>query len=290
MSWNGTLRCSYCYTNGHSKRKCPTMKERHDEYVKLVSEGKTDDATWRQRSAHSEYKEMQETLKESNKVCSFCEQNGHRILTCPDRLGRVKDLEQINRYYKPLVRDALREIGFGKGCLVTRYEWSRNLKGEDEKKDVPYMVTSVTQGALDFCGLREGWGNITVTNMITMHSRQFNIPQDVRWAVTQAICHVDGHEWGENYWSDEAKAHPFQRTIRDVKKPHPTGVRIIAPSADPFSDSVLFHPTESKRDKNKMFREYKKRGDSERFTTEAETAHFITRMKNKFKEYKGWKL
>jgi hypothetical protein len=288
MSWNGTLTCSYCYERGHNKRKCPEMERDHDEYVKLTEAGET--VSWRQRSAHREYKEQQETLKESNKVCAFCNKSGHRVLTCPSRLKTVEQVRQINKYYKPLVRSVLAEHGFGKGCLVTRYEWSRNLKGEDEKKDVPYMVTGIDQGALDFCNLKEGFGNITVANMTTMRTIKMQLPLTIKWAILQAVCHLDEYEWGDRYWSDEAKRHPFQQVCHRYNKPDCDNQGVLAPTDTFFPEDSLFYPLKSKRDINKMFREHKKRGDQDRFYVQDETRWFVTKMTELLAEHKGWKL
>ena len=285
MSWNGTVTCSYCYERGHTRRKCPEMKKRHDEYVELEAAG--EDTNWRLRNAYREWRQMQETLKESNKECNFCQGTGHRVLTCPDRLGKVDMLRKINKVYKPLLRKTLKEIGFGKGCLINQYEWTV-VGGEHKKMDVPYMVTAIDAGALDFCNLREGFGNITVTSMIDLKQRQAYMPPAVQWAVVQAVCHVEGYEWGANNWNEVAKRHPFQREVRACSPP--TQPTILAPSDDIFCVDSLCYPLEKKKDINKMFREEKKRTDRGRFYTEEYTHNFVGMMFAKLKEHKGWKL
>ncbi len=289
MSWNGTLTCSYCYGTGHSRRKCPDMKEKHDKYESATEEERRD-MSYRYRNAHNEWGRMRETLKESNKVCTFCQTSGHRVLTCPDRLGKVDMLKKINKVYKPLLRKTLKEIGFGKGCLVESWEWV-TIDGKHEKRQVPYMVTDIEQGALDFCNLREGFGTITVTSMIDMRQRGFGMPQGVKWAVTQAVCHLDDYGWGESPWCPVGKLHPFQSTVRNIgSKLNCDKYHILAPSDDLFPEERLHHPLEKKRDINKMFRETKKRSDEGKFYTEEYTHNFVGEMFSKLKEHKGWKL
>lgn len=261
------------------------MKKNHDECVALDAAGEA--TNWRQRNAHREWQRMQESLKESNKECNFCQQTGHRVSTCPERLGRVEQLRRINKVYKPLLRKTLKEIGFGVGTLITQYEWTV-VNGSHEKRDVLYMVTDIETGALDFCNLREGFGNITVTNMTDMSKRQAYMPAEVQWAVVQAVCHVEGYEWGENNWNEVAKRHPFQREVRSCTPPKkPT---IIAPSDDMFNIDQLCYPLEKKKDINKMFREEKTRKDRGRFYTDEYTHNFVGSMFVKLKEHKGWKL
>ncbi len=31
MSYNGTVRCSYCYQSGHNKTSCPELKKKWEE-------------------------------------------------------------------------------------------------------------------------------------------------------------------------------------------------------------------------------------------------------------------
>jgi len=260
------------------------MKARHDEYIALTEEGET--PSWRQRSAHRIYKEQRESLKESNKICGFCQEHGHRVLTCPSRLQSVAKLEAINRTYKPLVKDICQDFGFGKGCLVRRWEWCHSPNSKGVKKWVPYMVVDIKQGSLDFCNLFEGFGTLITTNMITFQGSRQTIPRDVRWAIIQGVGHVEGYEWAENHWSEQGRLHPFQRHIRRQSRP-PTGhdATVIAPSDDPFPDCRLFHPIESKRDKNKMFRV----GKGEYYTDEP-TAGFVENMHNDLEKFKGWVL
>jgi hypothetical protein len=287
MSWNGTLTCSYCYERGHSKRKCPEMKKQHDEYVALTEAGET--PSWRQRSARREYKAQRETLKESNKVCSYCNEHGHRVLTCPMRLGDVKKLQKINKWWKPLALKTLRGIGLGKGALITRNKWIM-VDGNHEKRDVPHLVlgfdTQNHRGALDFTGFAEGFGNLLVMDTTDMRQENVYLPAVAHNALFHAAFEIEGYSFGENRWHEETKAHPLQSKV-------PRGLGrgtidpVLAPSDSPLGDQdALFFPLKAKREINKMFRA-SKRG-SEYFTGES-SGCFIRHIYPLLKEHKGVK-
>lgn len=101
MSWNGTVRCSYCYQTGHNKRSCPEIKQRAK-----------DGNAWAQ--AHLE------RSKVKNRKCSYCHEPGHTKRTCVKRKNiRVKFVE-TTRKYRRLVEEVFKLRGVGKGALVRR--------------------------------------------------------------------------------------------------------------------------------------------------------------------------
>lgn len=287
MSWNGTLTCSHCYTKGHNKRKCPVMKKDHDEYVRLTEAGA--DTTWRQRQAFRVYPKQQESLKESNKVCSYCGENGHRVLTCPMRLEEVEQLRKINKWWKPLVAKTLREVGLGKGALITRSKWVQ-IDGNHEKRDIPHLVlgfvTGQHRGPLDFTGFCEGFGNLLVMDTTDMQQEQHGLPSVVHVALFEAAFGLEGHTFGENRWSEEARKHPLQKEV--PRMPNINSILpLLAPSDSPMGDEDrLFFPIKKKSEINKMFRA-EKRG-STYFTGES-SGGFIRRIYPLLKEHKGVK-
>tara|TARA_Y100000034_G_C6890709_1_gene409652 strand:- start:589 stop:1377 length:789 start_codon:yes stop_codon:yes gene_type:complete len=262
------------------------MKQRHDQYVALTEAG--EDVTWRQRSAHREYKEMQETLKESNKTCTYCREGGHRVLTCPMRLGDVDKLKKINRWWKPLVTKTLREIGFGKGALIARSKWVV-VNGEHEKREIPHIVLGFNgdhYGPLDFTGFAEGFAGIMVMDTTTMDRERVYLPPSVHNALFHAAFGVEGHEFGESRWSPESNAHPFQAHVpRGLGQSN--ALPLLAPSDTSFcggDEDKLFFPLKKKREINKMFRS----GKGEYFTEE-NTGCFIRKIYPLLKKHKGVK-
>jgi len=286
MSWHGSVTCSYCYERGHTRRKCPNMKKKHDEYENATEEERKE-LPYSYRYAHNEYQVQRKTLDESSKQCTFCGKSGHRVLTCPDRLERVDQLRRINKVYKPLLRKVLQETGFGEGCLIQSQEWV-TVDNERQQRNVPYMVKSLSRGALDFCNLHDGFGTLTATSMISFHDREFYLPREFRYEIIQAVCSVEGYEWAKERWSVEARNHPFQRMVRSVNKP--TEMEIISPSSNGFDLEQALYPLEKKRDINKMFRQEKKRSDRGRFYTLQDTQYFVSKMFQGLQEHKGWEL
>ena len=70
MSWSGTVTCSYCYRQGHNKRKCPELSERiKNEYtgaMLMVKEseekGNEHDAQWyAERAEHKRQEYIKRT-------------------------------------------------------------------------------------------------------------------------------------------------------------------------------------------------------------------------------------
>ena len=153
MSWHGSLTCTYCYQRGHTRRKCPEMKKRHDEYVALEKEGKTHDATWGQRGAYREWREAQEGLKESNKVCAFCGKGGHRVGTCPERMQVVQQLQEIDEWFIPIALKTIEEIGYGVGTVIK----GSGYVGNTYRSEIPFMLTNSNP--------YNKWGVLSVINL-----------------------------------------------------------------------------------------------------------------------------
>jgi hypothetical protein len=285
MSWNGTLRCSYCYEDGHSKRKCPTMKEQHDKYESATFEERRD-MSYRYGNAHREYKAMQETLKESNKVCSYCQESGHRVLTCPDRLGHVELLRKINKAWKPLVAKVFKETGFGLGALINQQVWVTR-DGKEERAMVPFVITGIEDGAVDFICLREGFGRVSVMDTTNMRQHWIHIPSDVQYALFKAVVDVEGIEIPADRWSNEWRRHPWSNAgVRKYAAPIDGRHCIMAPSGKRFHNhDKLFHPLEKKRDINKMFRSGKGK-----YYTEEYSGIWLDRILDLLKTHRGWKL
>ena len=282
MSWNGTMRCSYCYGQGHSKRKCPTMKERHDQYVALTEAGEA--TTYRQRSAHREWKEMQETLKESNKVCGYCQNSGHRVTTCPLRLEHVSQLRKVNKWWKPLVAKVFKETGFGLGALTQRSVWAIR-DGEDQRVMVPHVILGIEDHAVDFCNLSEGFGCITVMNTETMRRDRVRLPPDVAFALFKAAIDVEGFAMPENQWCDTWRNHPLTSGFTIHRPPSGNDGCIMGPSEKTFHNhDRLFFPLEKKADINKMFRA-KDKGRTKEFT-----GAWVADVVPLLKKHKGVKL
>ena len=104
MSYNGTVRCSYCHTTGHNRRTCPKLKkqieENPDGYYARVERSKKAFATKRR--------------------CGHCGETGHNIRTCPE----LAELKQLWKQYVPLMQEYASQVtarlGYGYGHVIQR--------------------------------------------------------------------------------------------------------------------------------------------------------------------------
>ena len=102
MSYNGTVRCSYCYNKGHNRRSCPQLKKYIEENPSSYTA-----QTFKERKAAGK-----------KRACSYCEKCGHNRKTC-------RDLKNDVDYYQTLCVEMRREVlewlhknGIGAGALV----------------------------------------------------------------------------------------------------------------------------------------------------------------------------
>ena len=102
MSYNGTVRCSFCYQTGHNRRSCPELKKYCDE---------NPDSDWAKF-------EKQRKAKVNKKRCGFCGEAGHNARTCPAKAALKTDWLSHNRVGTDLVERTLLEMGYGRGALV----------------------------------------------------------------------------------------------------------------------------------------------------------------------------
>ena len=161
MSWSGTVTCSYCYKQGHNKRKCPELTEAiKDQYLGHTSNakesreaGKIHDAEWYEGRAE---KKRQEYLKRtkidlatgkkvSNKAakaarmkkvqCGYCGKRGHTRRTCPAvKVDKQVFVEETRRVRIAALEKAA-NMGIGMGSMLpirsTGYDtdgaWRRDI-------------------------------------------------------------------------------------------------------------------------------------------------------------------
>jgi hypothetical protein len=161
MSWSGTVTCSYCYRQGHNKRKCPELTARiKNEYEGAISmankereRGNENDAEWYEGRAE---KKRQEYIKRTkidlatgekvtNKAakaermkkvqCGYCGQRGHTRRTCPAvKVDKQVFVEETRRVRIAAFEKAA-NMGIGMGSMLpirstgydTNGEWRRDI-------------------------------------------------------------------------------------------------------------------------------------------------------------------
>ena len=102
MSYSGTVRCGYCYNNGHNRRSCPKLKEycvdNPDTYTAI--------------------KETNRKSYEKTRTCSYCNNSGHNRATCESLQDDFKIFNKINDLYRTEMIEWASKNGVGAGALV----------------------------------------------------------------------------------------------------------------------------------------------------------------------------
>jgi hypothetical protein len=161
MSFNGTVTCSYCYKQGHNRRKCPELtKSIESQYIghtlnakESREKGKISDAEWYESRAELKRQEYLKRTKidlatgekVTNKAakaarmkkvqCGYCGQRGHTRRTCPAVKVDKQVFVEETRRMRIAALETARESGIGLGSMLpirsTGYdangEWRRDI-------------------------------------------------------------------------------------------------------------------------------------------------------------------
>ena len=138
MSWNGTVRCSWCYQSGHNKRTCPEytaiLKERAEQeiasnegydgywgrqYNKRVNDGLYADGT----PMSDEHLNAAKVRGGKVRRCTYCGSKGHNRRTCPTLKANKEAYAGDAIAFRRRLVDAMRSAGIGVGALVQTERW-----------------------------------------------------------------------------------------------------------------------------------------------------------------------
>jgi len=149
MSYNGTVRCSYCYKTGHNRRKCPDLtariKSQYEGNIGMAQEerdrGNESGAEWyvdraedhRQQYIKRTKIDLATGEKVSNKAakaarlkkvqCGYCGQRGHTRRTCEAvKLDKQVFIAETRRYRAAALETA-RKIGIGLNSIIPLRLW-----------------------------------------------------------------------------------------------------------------------------------------------------------------------
>ena len=144
MSWSGTVTCSYCYKQGHNKRKCPALSEKiKDQYEGAVlmaeearAKGNENDAKWYTERAEGKRQEYIKRTKidlatgekvtnkaakaerMKNVTCGYCKQRGHTRRVCEVvKRDKLVFIEESRRARIAAFEEAV-NMGIGVGSIV----------------------------------------------------------------------------------------------------------------------------------------------------------------------------
>jgi hypothetical protein len=103
MSWNGTVRCSVCYENGHNKTSCPTLRKAWEE----------DPTSYRGRTW-----ERILARKAAPKTCGYCGEEGHTRAGCGDMKAHKSLFAEDLLLWRHAMVKWMQDVHLGIGALV----------------------------------------------------------------------------------------------------------------------------------------------------------------------------
>ena len=189
MSWNGTVRCSECYKEGHNRRSCPRLKERLAK-AQAIPEG---ERGYYDREVIREF----EQAKRSNtdRKCSYCGEKGHNRRTCEILAKHQAHLQKQQVAFRTAFLQHVQEIGLNVGAIV------------DYNKTDPRGGSIVTDMTWDNVSITEAHESIT-RFAYARPIRQMTNPRASEWFTLAAPDHwptgakwtADDHRWQEKQY------------------------------------------------------------------------------------------
>ena len=155
MSWSGTLRCSYCYAQGHNRRTCPDIIERYlqsykradtesvrNHYADELAKRGIDPKTGKKMTV------AQRTKSGAGRAtmrCGYCSDRGHTRRSCQNLKNDYEVYKHISREYRVEFLEKLREIGVGVGSLLVSRQYGYVAgTGEHGYQQMPHMITGIS--------------------------------------------------------------------------------------------------------------------------------------------------
>ena len=123
-----TVRCGYCYEQGHNKGSCKQKKQNHKDmiatYEKEIAEGNFGDdweRTYAQRQLDRHKEQLNKTANRGkNRKCSYCRDEGHTRRTCSFRKGDMNSWAEKCIAAREKFVENMTAAGFGIGALGYR--------------------------------------------------------------------------------------------------------------------------------------------------------------------------
>ena len=122
-----TVRCSYCYGTGHSRRTCPEL---HPNGTPAQQRAKAREAEKAQRKLAREQrkrdKEAGRPVTKTTRKCGYCGEQGHSRRHCEVLAADKARLVELTLDYRNKLAKEVNAQGIGKGALVATKvrEWS----------------------------------------------------------------------------------------------------------------------------------------------------------------------
>jgi len=209
MSWNGTVRCSYCYEKGHNRSGCPKLKE---DMQKRLEENPNDYFA-------KEYFEKQKRRR--TRACGYCQKPGHNRKTCPEAKIDRGVFIQRNQTAREKVLEWMKICGLGTGTLV-KYETYWNGEGVGLVESVNWRAINAQRTLVDEHGV--GVPDVACLRVVSVDGSQTAVNVNPRNSeILGAIsCRlVDQqvpHDWLES--KDAPTLHDIDAELKDNSKNH----------------------------------------------------------------------
>ena len=160
MSYNGTVRCGYCYKAGHNKRSCPELTEiLKQRAVEEINNAEGYDGYWGRQynkrvhdglyadGSPMSNEHLNQAKVRGGKVrrCTYCGAKGHNRRTCPTLKANKEAYAVAAIAFRRRLVDAMRSAGMGVGALVQTERWNETYC---------WMVTKINWHDIDH--LRSG--------------------------------------------------------------------------------------------------------------------------------------
>jgi len=141
-----TVRCSYCWTDGHNRSSCPTLS------------ADVDDLRIKHGDSHPkvvlyDLKKTKRHKKGKERKCSFCGETGHNRATCEDLGKQIAETRAENAVYRAAILQRMRLLGVGFGAIITSERNTNRVNETDCNSDryrVPQVVTQVNWDNINF--------------------------------------------------------------------------------------------------------------------------------------------
>ena len=125
MSYNGSVRCSWCYEVGHNRRTCPKYQSHLEDVA-------------------PKYLHEQKKRWNPKRRCSFCGEHGHNRATCKLLTEASEKLSKVLSSWKQKMKEEIEKAGLGLGALLIRKNvtvWNTETS-KWEFKDLIYTLKS----------------------------------------------------------------------------------------------------------------------------------------------------
>ncbi len=230
MSWNGTVRCSWCGQSGHNAAGCKEKLEKMTGWL--------DSTDFAERSRATRYfaKRGRKAERAKNRSCSYCSEVGHTKRTCKVRKSDISVYAELIYDGRKKLYKSFQEKGFGPGALVS-YEDKKWSSDTAEYVTETYLgvVTSIEHDELSHRINHTRW---TCSNSKYVKVSWINHPAGgmASWPASLPLRAIDI----KNQYSDSYKIEEVDWSLTDSAR-----MRIVTPLEDP----ALAYPSMSSCEK-----------------------------------------